>query len=707
LARRTLLFALTLSVCSVSNGPRLLQSAPPGSASEHPAPNGTEILWDTYGVPHIYAADRRGLAYAFGWAQMRNHADLMLRLVAQARGRASEYLGPDYLEEDRWVWTLDMPAHAQRTLGMQPADMRAHIDAFVEGINAFGRAQPKLVSDSVRAVLPVTAVDIFAHLDRVQYARFLSGRERVRDNTRAWQERGSNAWAIAPKRSASGKTMLVGTPHLPWSDLFTWMEAQYVAPGVNLSGAAIVLSPVLQIAFNDDLGWSHTVNTQDGEDLYELTVSGDGYLWDGRVQPFEHAEHVIRIREPNGVLRAESLHVRRSVHGPVVAEKAGKVIALAVVGLHGPALPFPLLQWWDMGRAKRFDEFLAAIKPNQISGQNITYGDRAGHIMMFYGGNTPVRAAGDRAFWAGIIRGDTSATLWTRLHAFDDMPKTVDPPSGYVQNANDPPWWSTFPPQIRFDQYPPYLATRPMGLRPQRSARMVDGDSSITFAELEAYKHSTRMELADRVLDDLLPAAGASPNADVRKAAAVLDRWDRTADAPARGAVLFAEWWSEYGRRLTGRRPYAIPWSASAPRATPDGLADTALAVAALETAAQTAARKYGASDVAWGDVYRVRRDGVDLPSSGAGSEFGVFHVANYSETTDGKFELAGGTSFVELVEFSSPLRAFTQLGYGNASRTGSPHRTDQLRLFADKHLKPVWRTRREVEAHLERKERF
>jgi len=158
---------------------------------------------------------------------------------------------------------------------------------------------------------------------------------------------------------------------------------------------------------------------------------------------------------------------------------------------------------------------------------------------------------------------------------------------------------------------------------------------------------------------------------------------------------------------LGGRRLYAIPWSASAPRVTPDGLADTALAVAALETAAQAVARKYGASDVAWGDVYRVRRDGVDLPSSGAGSEFGVFHVANYSETTDGKFELIGGTSFVELVEFSSPLRAFTQLGYGNASRTGSPHRTDQLRLFADKHLKPVWRTRREVEAHLERKERF
>ena len=179
MSRRLLLVALGVLV--IPSEARSRQH-PDNGPSSRPV-NGTEILWDTYGVPHIYAADRRGLAYAFGWAQMRNHADLMLRLVAQARGRAAEYLGPDYREDDEWVWTLDMPAHAQRIFAAQPADMRAHVEAFVAGINAFARANPKLVSDSVRGVLPVTAVDLFAHFDRLQYARFLSGRERVRDNT--------------------------------------------------------------------------------------------------------------------------------------------------------------------------------------------------------------------------------------------------------------------------------------------------------------------------------------------------------------------------------------------------------------------------------------------------------------------------------------------------------------------------------------------
>src|SRR5688572_5156485 len=564
------------------------------ASSPEPRIAGTEILWDTYGVPHIFAQNRDGLAYAFGWAQMRNHADLLLRLVAQGRGKASELLGPDYLEEDRWVWTVGMWDAAERSLAAQPADMRAHVASFVAGINAFASRHPELIGDSVRAVLPVRAVDIFAHLHRLQWARFLASPGRARDDTRAWRNRGSNAWAVAPKRSASGRTLLLQNPHLPWADLFTWTEAQYVAPGVNVSGAATVLSPVLQIAFNDNLGWTHTVNTQDGQDLYELTLSGDGYLLDGVVRPFERSTHVIGVRQRDGSQRPDTVLYRSSVHGPVVAEKPGKVVAMSVVGLHGPALPFALTQWWNMGRARNFAEFMTAIRPNQISGQNITYGDRDGHIMVFYGGNSPVRPVPERAFWSGIVRGDTSATLWTALHGFDDMPKTVDPPSGWVQNANDPPWWATFPAVVRPNDFPGYFATRPMARRPQRSARLLMTDSSITFEEFRQYAFSTRMDVADRLLDDLLPRAKAADDTTTRRTAAILEAWDRTADSSSRGGVLFSTWWDEYLRRLRGRPPYAMPWNENAPLTTPDGLSDTVSAVLALAAASDSVSRKYG-----------------------------------------------------------------------------------------------------------------
>ena len=662
-----------------------------------------EILWDSYGVPHIYAANRAELAHAFGWAQMQNHGDLLLRLYAQSRGRAAELLGPDYLAEDRWTWTVDIPGLAARDYWMQRPGMRAHIDAFVAGINDFAREHPELIGDSVRAVLPVTGVDVLANQQRLALARFLTSSGQVRAETRSW-ERGSNAWAIAPSRSASGHTLLLANPHLPWSDIFTWIEAQYVMPGVDVYGGALVGSPVLQIAFNDDLGWTHTVNTQDTEDLYELTRSGNGYLYDGAARPFNERVHVLRVRDSTGVLRDDTLHIRSSVQGPVVATRPGKAIALRVVGMT-PATPYGFEQWWDMGRARNLAEFQRAIRPNQISGQNIIYGDRDGHVMAFYGGNSPIRSHGDRAYWSGIVPGDSSSTLWTALHPFADLPLTLDPPSGWVQNANDPPWYSTFPVAVHPRNFASYLAPQGMGFRPQHSVELLRSDSSLTWQEFVRDARDTHMELADRLLDDLLPLARANARDDARRAAEVLTRWDRATDAGSRGAVLFVQWWADYGRRMGAGSRFAQPWSAQHPLSTPDGLADTAAALAALSSAVQTLTKNYGAIDVSWGSVYRLRQDTLDLPGNGASGEYGVFSVVNYQPSGGNRHRAIGGDSYEAVIEFSSPVRAMSLVAYGNASRAGSPHRTDQLPLFARKQFKPVWRTRAEVEANLERRE--
>jgi acyl-homoserine-lactone acylase len=244
-----------------------------------------------------------------------------------------------------------------------------------------------------------------------------------------------------------------------------------------------------------------------------------------------------------------------------------------------------------------------------------------------------------------------------------------------------------------------------MGLRPQRSAQLLQSDSSFTWDEFVHDARDTRMELADRLLDDLLPPARANSSAIVRRAAELLTRWDRTADAGSRGSVLFVQWWSDYGRRMGANSRYAHPWRSGDPLNTPDGLADTVAALAALESAATTMMKTYGALDVPWGDVYRLREDSLDLPGNGASGAYGVFSVVDYRPAGDNRYRAVGGDSYEAVIEFSSPVRAKSLVAYGNASRTGSPHRTDQLRLFAQKQFKPVWRTRAEVEAHLERRE--
>ena len=153
--------------------------------------------------------------------------------------------------------------------------------------------------------------------------------------------------------------------------------------------------------------------------------------------------------------------------------------------------------------------------------------------------------------------------------------------------------------------------------------------------------------------------------------------------------------------------PFDVRWTIRAPLATPDGLSDARVAAGVLERAAEQVRSRYGALDVAWGDVYRLRRDSLDLPASGGGSELGIFRVFGFEPAPGNKLVAASGDSYVAAIEFGSPVRAQALLTYGNASQPGSPHRTDQLPLAARQQLRPVWLTRTDVEQNLKFREWF
>lgn len=662
-------------------------------------PRGAEILWDTWGVPHIYAASDTGAFRAYGYAQMQSHGDLILKLYGEARGRAAEYWGPDELESDRYVRTMGIPARAQTWLDAQTPAFRADLEAFAAGMNQYAEEHGDQLAAERKVVLPVSAADVMAHTQLVTHFTFVYGQERL---IRAFQGRpGSNMWAVGARRSASGHPMLLMNPHLAWTGLQLFYEGQITAPGLDFYGVSLVGFPVPAIGFNDDLGWSHTVNTIDAADTYRLTKAEGGYRWDGGVKPFETTTEVMRVKQADGSLTEDTLVVRRSVHGPVIADSAGVAIAVRVAGLDQPGM---LQEWWDMAHARNLAEFEAIVKRLQIPMFNIMYAGRDGHIYYLFGGRVPERSHGDVAYWAGAVPGDSSADLWTTTLPYEKLPHLTDPASGWLQNANDPPWTVTVPSPFDPDTYPAYLAPRNMAFRPQRSAHMLLADSSVTFEEMEAYKHSTRMELADRVLDELIADARKSGSAKAKAAADVLEKWDRQAQAESRGAVLFFMW--AQGLMSQARGPgdvFADPWRMDSATTTPHGLANPALAVRALEQAAEMVEKHWGAMDVPWGDVMRVRYAGRDLPGNGApGDPLGVFRTAYYVPDRDGRFRLVAGDTFYGVVEFGTPLRARVLTAYGNSSQPGSKHRGDQLELWTRQELRDAWRTRAEVEAHLE-----
>ena len=234
---------------------------------------------------------------------------------------------------------------------------------------------------------------------------------------------------------------------------------------------------------------------------------------------------------------------------------------------------------------------------------------------------------------------------------------------------------------------------------------MLSEDDKISFDEMVQYKLSTRMELADRILDDLIPATRKLGGELARRSADVLSAWDRQANADSRGAVLFAFWAKQMH---LNDKSFSKPWSQNFPRTTPDGfvrsqirqLQHSKLLLAIVEKA-------YGKLDIAWGDVFRLHINNTDLPANGGDENLGIFRAVGFAPASGGHFRADHGDSFVAAIEFSQPVKAMGLIGYGNATQPGSPHTVDQLQLFANKQLRSVWRDRQEILAHLEERKVF
>lgn len=691
-------------VAAASAAACLLAACSPTSDTATSDESGTaEILWDQYGVPHIYADQAEDADFAFGRAQMENHGNLLLKLYGLSRGRAAEYWGEAYIGSDTSIHKLGLPYRASALLEAQGPEYAARFKAFADGINSWANDHPETINEDMQVVLPVQAEDILSLMQYSIHVTFVAGPAQA--TARGWTSEsetpGSNAWAIAPSRSASGNAMLLMNPHLPWRDQFLFYEAHIATPDYEAYGVSLVGMPSLVIAFNKDLGWTHTVNTYDGADMYELTLENDGYLLDGRVTPFDTREVVLKVREEGGTFSERPLSVKRSVHGPVISEKGSKALALRVAGLEEPEHNRMFEQYWRMGSARNVDEYEAALSMHQVPMFNAVYADRHGDIFYAFNALQPVRNEGDVAFWSGIIDGTRSDLLWQGYRAYEELPRYRNPDSGFVQNANDPPWTSTFPRAVRAADFPADIAPQGMMFRPQNSAMMLMNDSSISWEELMKYRQSTHAVLADRILDDLNAAAAGSDDPLVADALAVLAAWDRQMLPASKGAFLFYKWIEQIGLGpfYTGSF-FASPWSPDAPLSTPDGIADPAEAVAALSRASASVMAKHGALDIPWGEAVRVRYAGQDRPASVAPGVSGAFRVAFMGrEDDDGTVSVAGGNSFVAAVEFGDRIRAAGILGPGNATEATASHYGNQLELHERGEFRDLLFYRKDVEA--------
>jgi acyl-homoserine-lactone acylase len=684
------------------------------------------IRRDTFGIPHILAETEEAAAFGFGYAQAEDHAHEIGRRYVEARGEEARTFGESGLTNDIAMAMYDNVRASEAALDDISPTYRRIISAYAAGVNHYVRRHRTVLPDWMPEI---TAADVLANT-RAGAAASLAGAalvRRLRDKYEGqgrpplneadpWVDDapGSNAFALAGSRTATGKPILLGNPHLQWSSLY-W-EAHVRVPGrIDFYGSTLVGIPVLRAGFNDRLGFVTTNNAPDLDDVFAFSLDParqDHYVFDGRSLPLTRRDVTIQVRNPDGSTRAEPRTFSDTHLGPVIYRTGDRVFSVKSSRLDAFHYFFG---FYELSKARRLQDWMAALRNNHVPTSNFTYADADGNILYFWNGRVPVRQHGRD--YRLDLDARTPGDIWTRLHSTTELPQLLNPPGGYVQNANNPPQFVSMRDPIDITKYPSQFERGALALRPQLALDLLEARQTFSVQDVIDLKYTTRMLLAERVKKDVIAAVRAAQDApaEARAGADVLEAWDDRASAASRGAVLFQRFWDLYSGAV--RSPFATPWDTTNPAKTPAGIADPGAAVAHLAAAVRAVREEYGSETVAWGDVHRFRAGSVDLPGTGAAGTYGTFRVMTFDPQVAPQLRIAGhvpgrptpvgfGDAWVLLVDFSSPGTAYSVLAYGQTTNQGSPHSSDQMPIFARHRLRRAWYSEADIKANLVREYR-
>ena len=512
------------------------------------------VRYDERGVPHIRAENEADLYRSLGYVQAQDRLFQMEMMRRLAQGELAEVLGPKLADVDRLFRTLGIREHAQAAVAKIDRNSAASraLAAYLDGINQFQATHPAPLEFDLLGIpkRAFTAQDTFAVTGYLAYSFAATFRTEpaltyVRDklgagylkifdldshpdgvitagltkamNRADWQQldqiaqlsqkalemvglpqfEGSNAWAVSGSRSASGKPLLAGDPHIAYSAPAVWYEAHLSAPGFELYGHHQGLVPTALLGHNAQFGWSLTMFENDDIDLIAEKVNPDNanQVWyHGQWVDMQSREETILVKGAAPI----RLTLRRSPHGPIITDAFPTLLGKTPVAMWWAFLETenPILDAvYELNRADTSARAAQAASKIHAPGLNVVWANAAGDIGWWAAAKLPIRPANVNPSF--ILDGSNAEADKLGFYPFSENPQEVNPARGYIVSANHEPKSANGVP------VPGYYCVPE---RAQRlDERLRDGTVKWDNKASQALQLDTQTSYSQRVLKLLLP----------------------------------------------------------------------------------------------------------------------------------------------------------------------------------------------------------
>ncbi|TGD78445.1 penicillin acylase family protein [Hymenobacter wooponensis] len=574
------------------------------------------VRFDDRRVPHIFAENEHDLYYAQGYLTAHDRLWQMEFMTRVAAGRISEVVGPKALEYDRFQRRMGLAYGAENSVRsmLQDPTTRVVLESYSEGVNAYinslapkdypfeyklldyapepwqplkcalllklmawdlsGRSDDLRLSNILSKYGPAVVNDLFPDYPNRTDAIVPTGsplnfkplqvpvappsfQAALSDKVPAREpdaELGSNNFAVAGSRSASGLPILANDPHLQLNLPSIWYQIQMVAPGVNVYGVTIPGAPAVIIGFNENVAWGVTNVGGDVLDWYQLKFKDNHmreYWHDGRWKSIRRVVERIVVRgQPDRLDTVLYTH-----HGPIVYDREEKVFNKQTPIRHAMRWTAhdganEVLAFYRLNRARTYQDYSAALKTYSSPAQNFIFASNQNDIAIRPNGHFPLKWQDQGKF---ILDGTDKAYDWQGWIPMEQNPHVENPARGFVSSANQPSAGLDYPYYLGWDYAPSDRGHRinerlaKMQHATPDSLRLLQNDNLDVNARLMLpwmLETMAGTKMTDQKY--ALPASTSPEGAAMQ----VLNRWDYQYEANAVAASIFELWYTNLVDRL-------------------------------------------------------------------------------------------------------------------------------------------------------------
>ena len=450
----------------------------------------TEVYFDDYGIPHIYADSQKDAQVVLGYVHAQDRLWQMELLRRISAGRLSELFGNSVSKTDKFFIGLGIDENSEKATVEIDKTSQSYIlaTAYLDGINQYIENGKTPIEYTLLGLekKPFTLKDIYnifgymsfsfamaqktdplmtdirnqlganylkdfgidGSLGTVQlksydgkvadYVEIAKQVAAVFDNSPVPAFIGSNSWVIGSQKTKNGKVIFANDPHIGFSQPCTWYEAHISCSDYEIYGYYLAGTPFPLLGHNHDYAYGLTMFENDDIDLFQEEENPNNpnqYLYKKEFLNYKTRTKTIKVKDSADIV----LNLKESIHGPIMSSTVMSSLTtqkpIALSWIYTQQKNEILDAVYHLSHSKNVTDFREKIELIHAPGLNIMYGDTENNISWTAAGKLyklPVNVNPNF-----ILNGSNGEDDKKEYLPFSKNPSALNPSWNYVYSSNN------------------------------------------------------------------------------------------------------------------------------------------------------------------------------------------------------------------------------------------------------------------------------